>query len=318
MQFELPMRITILVIPGSTLMTVASVLDPLRAANRLSQHPAFEWQLVSLDQPTIALSGGLHFPVEHLFDGRESGDMLIVIASFDHQNHAQRNLIATLRRCVSNFPIVCGVEAGTWLLGRAGLIDGLEVTTHWEDLEDLQQAYPNSDVSDARFIAEGRVWSCGGASPAFDMMLHLIERNCTPQLAIEVASVFVYDQLHTASDRQPTTSLGSLERDQPKLAAAIRMMEKSVDSPVTTAAIAKKLSIATKTLESLFQRRLRTTPGAYFLDLRLQMARKLVRDTRLSMQDIAVRSGFGSQSAFSRAFKRAFGESPLNCRQRGL
>ena len=299
-------------------MTVASVIDPLRAANRLSQHPVFEWKLVSLAEADIPLSGGLWFSVEHLFDGHESGDLLIVVASFDHHSHARRSLIAALRRAVSSFQIVCGVEAGTWLLGRAGLIDGLQVTTHWEDLEDLQQAYPNADVSDARFIATGRVWSCGGASPAFDMMLHLIERSCTPQLAIEVASVFVYDQLHTASDKQPTTSLGALERDQPKLAAAIRMMEKSVDSPVTTAEIAMKLGITPKTLETLFRHTLRTTPGAYYLDLRLQMARKLVLDTKLSMQNIAVRTGFGSQSAFSRAFKRALGESPLNCRQNRL
>ncbi|MEP1209987.1 MAG: GlxA family transcriptional regulator [Rhizobiaceae bacterium] len=314
---QTPFSATVLAVSGSTMMTLASVIDPLRAANRLAGTNQFQWQLLSADGADVEFSGGLAFPVSGKFSNADRGEMLIVVASFDHQKHVTPDLLSRLRGATRNFDIICGVEAGTWLLARAGLIEGKQVTTHWEDLENLQQAYPNADISDARYVIDGRIWTCGGASPAFDMMLHLIESRQSPRAALEVASVFVYDRLHSAHDRQPTTSLGILEQNEPLLAAAIRMMEGNLDAPVTTAAIARRLGISVKTLESRFRRSLQVTPGHYYLNLRLQLARKLVTDTSLGMQEIAVRSGFGSQSAFSRAFRTMFAKSPLEVRQGG-
>ncbi|NKB53232.1 MAG: helix-turn-helix domain-containing protein [Rhizobiaceae bacterium] len=311
---QTPIQVEILAVAGATMMTLASVIDPLRAANRLSGSTLFNWSLKSHDGQPVALSGGLTLPVTAPFRSSDQGDYLMVVASFDHDRHASSELVAALRFASRNFSTVCGVEAGTWLLARAGLIDGRHVTTHWEDLETLQQSYPDADIDDARFVTDGKIWTCGGASPAFDMLLHLIKSHTTSLLGLEVASVFVYDQRHTADDRQPTTSLGLLQDSEPKLAAAIRMMESHVDNPVTTAAIARRLQISVKSLEILFRRVLQVTPGAFYLNLRLQQARKLVIDTRLGMQEIAVRTGFGSQSTFSRAFRNAFGLAPLNLR----
>lgn len=308
-------EITILVVSGSTMMTLASVIDPLRAVNRLAGLDLIHWQLTSPDGDAAELQGGLHFPVSSSFSGRERGQLLIVVASFDLHKNAPAELIARIRNAARNFDVVCGVEAGTWLLARAGLINGRRVTTHWEDLENLQQAYADADVSDARYVMDGRLWTCGGASPAFDMMLHFIETQHSPQLALEVASVFVYDRAHSADDKQPTTSLGNLQQRDPLLAAAIRMMEGNLDEPVTTAAIARRLGVSVKTLESRFRQTLHTTPGRFYLSLRLQLARKMVTDTRLGIQEIAIRSGFGSQSAFSRAFRNMFHQSPLQVRQ---
>lgn len=307
-------NITILVVSGATMMTFASVVDPLRAANRLSQQTPFHWRLTSPQGETVSLTGGLEFPVNAKLRSSDSGHLLIIIASFDHQKSATPELIRTLRQVAQNFDHLCGVEAGSWLLARAGLITNHKVTTHWEDLESLQQAYPEAIVSDERFVMDRNIWTCGGASPAFDMMLHLIEQRCSPQLAIEVASVFVYDQLHTASAKQPSASLGTLEQNQPKVAAAIRLMEKNIEAPVSTEAIAKRVGVSLKTLETLFRSVLHETPGAYYLIMRLQMARKLVTDTQLSLQEIAVRTGFNSQSAFSRSFRRTYRTSASSLR----
>ena len=310
-----PVRVTILAISGATMMTLASVIDPLRAANRLTGDQSFDWTLVSPDGEMAVLSGGLKIPVSRAFSSDEQGDVLIVVASFDHQQNAPSDLINTLRKAISNFDTVCGVESGTWLLARAGQIEKQRVTTHWEDLESLQQNYPHADVSDERFVMSGKIWTCGGASPALDMTLYLIEQKCTPGLALEVSSVFVYDQLHTASDRQPTMSVGMLEQKEPLVAAAVSMMEKNIDAPISTSAVARRIGVSAKTLETHFKRSLQTTPGHYHLHIRLKLARKLVLETQLGIQEIAVRTGFGSQSAFSRSFRKKFGHAPLHLRR---
>jgi transcriptional regulator GlxA family with amidase domain len=88
-----------------------------------------------------------------------------------------------------------------------------------------------------------------------------------------------------------------------------------VDSPLTIAAIARRVGVTTRTLESIFGRSIGETPGAYYLRLRLNAARRLVLDTRLAMADIAERCGFASAAGFSRAFSRSFGVAPARMRR---
>ena len=133
-------------------------------------------------------------------------------------------------------------------------------------------------------------------------------------VALDVASVFIYDQAKAATDAQPLVSLGRLDGYDPRIAQAIRLMEAHVDRPLAIAAMARRIGTTQRTLEMLFSRSIGETPGAYFLRLRLNAARRLVLDTRMPMADIAGRCGFASAASFSRAFARAFGAPPARFR----
>jgi len=131
---------------------------------------------------------------------------------------------------------------------------------------------------------------------------------------LDVASSFVHDDLRAAGDAQVNVTLGDVNHD-PRLVRSIRIMETHIDAPVSIAAIAKRVSMSARGLEHLFARQLGQTPGSYFLSLRLAAARRFVDNTRLTMTDIASRTGFSSQSALSRAFSRQFGVSPTLSRK---
>jgi transcriptional regulator GlxA family with amidase domain len=92
-------------------------------------------------------------------------------------------------------------------------------------------------------------------------------------------------------------------------------MEAHVDRPLTVGAIARRVGVTARTLETVFGRSIGETPGAYYLRLRLAAARRLVLDTREPMTAIAARTGFSSAAAFSRAFARTFGGSPAGMRR---
>ena len=64
-----------------------------------------------------------------------------------------------------------------------------------------------------------------------------------------------------------------------------------------------------RTLEAQFRARLGTTPQAHSLHLRLSEALRLVGDTDMPLMDVALATGFGSQSSFARAFRAAHGQS---------
>lgn len=305
-----PLTVTFLIFGGASIMCVASAIDPLRAANRVAGERHFDWRIVSVDGEPPMTTSGLPVAVEGRFDANRKTDVLITVGGFGTRDLGGPSLNAAIRRVARSARAVGGVEAGTWVLGHAGLLEGRKATTHWEDLEDFAVAFPDADVRPDRYVIDGPLFTSGGASPTFDLMLHLVRSRLGMAVALDVASVFIYDQARAATDAQPLVSLGRLDGYDLRLAQAIRLMEAHVDQPLNIAAIARRIGVTTRTLETIFTRSIGETPGAYSLRLRLNTARRLVLDTGLPMADIAARTGFSSSAAFSRAFSRAFAKSP--------
>lgn len=310
-----PLKVTFLIFSGASIMCVASAVDPLRAANRIAGEKLFDFRLVSMTGEAAVTTCGLPIAVEGRFDAAEPTDMLAIIAGFGTQNYATASLLAGLRRSARMARACGGIEAGTWLVARAGLLEGRAATTHWEDMEDFSAAFPGIDVRPDRYVIDGPVFTSGGAAPTFDLMLHLVRSRLGMAVALDVASVFIYDQARAATDAQPLVSLGRLDGYDQRLAQAIRLMEAHIDQPLTIAAIARRTGVTARTLESVFRGSIGETPGAYYLRLRLNAARRLVVDTRIAMADIAGRTGFSSAAGFSRAFSKAFGEAPIRLRR---
>lgn len=295
-------------------MSVASVIDPMRAANRVSGQMMFERKMLSLDGEPIQLTCALPLAVEGRLDERVGGDLLVIIGGFNQHSHVNSANLARIKKVVSAFKMVAGVEAGTWILGRAGLLDGKKATTHWEDFEIFAEAFPDVEVQRDRFVIDGNVMTCGGASPALDMMLDLIRRRHGTPLALSAASVFIYDEVHVHSDAQPLVSLGTLVGVDRRLENAIRLMEARIENPLPIGAIAQRCNVSVKTLENVFNRLLGQPPARYYLALRLQAADRMVVESGISILEIAVRTGFGSLAAFSRAYSKQFGMSPKQAR----
>ncbi len=310
-----PLKVSLLVLSGASLMCVASALDPLRAANRILGETHFDWRVVTVDGRPAITTSGLPIACAGALGAAETSDAIVVVGGFGTRTEGGSPLASTLRRAARSVRAIGGIEAGTWLLARAGLLDGRAATTHWEDMEDFASTFPGIDVRPDRYVIDGPVFTSGGASPTFDLMLHLIRARLGMAVALDVASVFIYDQTRASTDAQPLVSLGRLEGHDPRAAQAIRLMEAHVDRPLTIAAIALRGGVTARTLENVFRRSIGETPGAYYLRLRLNAARRLVLDTGVPMADIAERCGFSGAAVFSRAFSHAFGTPPARLRR---
>lgn len=305
-----PLDVNVVLFDHSSMMTLASVIDPMRAANRLAQRELFHWKLATQNGGTAQLTCGITIEPHQSIDALEGGDLLVLVAGFEVSSFSTKKTEAKIRNLGKNYRMMAGVEAGAWLLGRAGLLSGLGATTHWEDLEEFTSQMPEVDVLPDRYVIDGKMITSGGASPTFDLMLHLIRQRYGYPLAQEVASVFIYDQAREKDEAQPQISLGRLNDTNPLVARSIGIMEAHIDRPLTISAIAKQVGLAQRTYEYQFKKALGVSPGAYFLRLRLQFARKLLQNTVLPAIEIAVRTGFSSPSSFSTIFKKHYGLGP--------
>ncbi len=88
-------------------------------------------------------------------------------------------------------------------------------------------------------------------------------------------------------------------------------------SPINLKGVAQKCGISREHFIREFSARYRESPGLMLRRLRLEHARTLLAGTELSVQDVALASGFAGSNAFCRAFRTRFGRSPGRSRRRG-
>ncbi len=137
-----PLDVTLVVLPDTSLMSLAATLDPLRGANRLSGRDCYRWRIVSPDGADVRTSCGLVVRVDGALDPAARCDLLVVLAAFNVHRHADGAFRHALLSAARKAAYVGGIEAGPWVLALCGLLDGRAATTHWEDLEDFAAAFP--------------------------------------------------------------------------------------------------------------------------------------------------------------------------------
>ncbi len=300
------LSVAVLVMAETNALSLAAAVDPMRAANRRAGRTLFTWRYYSAAGGAVPLTAGFGIDTEALSD-RTEADILLIVAGFRLAEQATPPLLARLRRLAPRLRAMIGVDGGPWFLARAGLLDGRAATVHWEDLETFADRFPAVDVRRDRYVISGPMVTTGGAAPCLDMMLELIRARHGAELALRVAGAFLYEPVHAATAPQQAVSAARLAKGDPALGRAIALMEAAIEDPQPIASIARRIGLSQRRLEMLFADRLGTSPGRFFLDLRLDEARRMVTDTRLPLQEVALRTGFSSQVAFARAFRARFG-----------
>ncbi len=310
------LRADLLVLPGSTMMTLASAGDPLRAANRVVGRQVFAWRFVSLDGADVDTGSGIKWPVSARFDPDLDRDFLGIIASFRAKELADRTLTRAIYRAARRAAITAGIESGSWLMARAGLLDGRRATTHWEEFEDFAADCPQVDVRPDRYVIDGNCYSSSAAAPTFDMMIDYIRLRAGPVAANDVARAFSYEAGRAPDALQTQVAFGPDGAHDARLVRSVREMERRLEAPVSVDRIARQVGMTSRGLEKLFMREIGQTPGRYYLSLRLAAARRLLLDTRSGVAEVASRTGFSSGSTLSRAFRARYGQTPRQARGR--
>lgn len=305
-----PLAIGFLLVPGFSLTAFTSALEPLRVANRLAGRELFRWTLLSPDGNPAATSSGLAIVAEGGIDAAPKVGCLIVCAGFAPLRHASARLDGWLRR-LARFGVVLGaLDTGAFLLARAGLLDGRRVTLHWEAAPAFREAHPEVELASELFVVDRDRITCAGGTAALDLALDLIARRHGRALAAATAEQLLHRRVRPGSDAQRPQPSARLGVADPRLTAALTVMEDCLSEPLPVRALAARVGIGRRALERLFRAHLGTTPLAHHRALRLGRARSLLTQTELAVREVALACGFPSLEHFSRCYRRRFGRPP--------
>lgn len=309
------LRVSVLVMDQTNMLSLAAAVDPMRAANRRNGDAVFNWEFVTPSGQASAVTAGFDIYGPAIDTTGTRPDLLLIVASFQLEAQSTPALKTTLRRLSRAGTVIAGIDGGSWLIADSGLLDGQQATTHWEDLDRFASRFPRVDTVRDRFHIAERVMTTGGASPCLDMMLHLIRSLHGADLASKVAGAFIYDPVFEGDAPQRLLPTQALGKRSPLMARAVELMEANIETPLPIDHCAKALGVSRRQLEQKFRDVLGQSPHAFALGLRLSEARRLATDTNRSVQDIALSTGFGSHAAFARAFRAAFDASVSQLRQ---
>lgn len=286
-------------------MVLANVLEPLRDVKRQSLAPNVSWRITTIGGQHVESSSGLSIRPDGPFSASGSDRSLVFVAGYHVRDQVTPDMRGLIRKAVRGVETVIAVDTAAWLLAEAGVLDGRRATIHWQELNAFQEAFPNVDASTARFVRSGPFLSCGGASSALDMILDLIHTRFGAAAAFEASNMFIYDP---ARQREVGRGAERLkDKASPKLLAALDVMADHIEHPLTTFDLADRVSMSERSLNRAFQKELGMTPGAYYRLFRLQRARHLAEETKLSQEQIALRCGFSSGASLARSFQTVFG-----------
>ncbi len=309
--------IDILVVPDTNLLLVASVIEPLRAANRIAGMDLYRWRIFSPDGQPIETRSRIPIPVDGAFRPERETVPLFVVSSYSWRDAATSSLKRLLSQTARYRSMMAGIESGTWLLAETSLLDGFRATVHWEDFDDFAAAYPQISLIRDRFVIDRKRISTGGSLPTLDLMLEVIRRRQGYSLALEVSRIFTYEQTGFRTDSTGAMpSTGSLRMTDERVSAAIRLMEENIEQPLLLSRLARRAGLSARHLQSLFHEAIGVGPHVHYLAVRLNAARRKVIETRTPFADIALATGFNSASAFSRAYRAHFRESASETRKR--
>lgn len=136
----------------------------------------------------VTARGGLIITPEYYLSNHPNLDVLIVPGGVVTIEMEKPAVIQWIKDVSSRAEITASICTGAFLLARAGLLDGLPATTHWEDQADLQSMFPRINVqSKKRWVDNGRIVTSAGISAGIEMSLHLVARLENEELAIKTA-----------------------------------------------------------------------------------------------------------------------------------
>ena len=299
---EAPLRVLLVHAGEPDSLTWSGLVQPLRLAAKLLGPERLHVDVRSPDKFTA---------------DQRHWHLVLLVADEAEAGLRPANLRALVARCRAA-PCWGGVGAGVLWLAEAGALNGVRAALPWSLYPDVDMRADEALLSPHLYEIDGARLTCCGGAASIDFSLILVDLLFGATAQAQVKEILCVDRVRGPDERQRVALQARFGVLQPKLTEAVTLMEANIEEPLSTDEIAQLAGVSRRQLERLFKQYLGSLPSRYYLELRLQRARQLLRDTNHSIVQVGLMCGFSSGSHFSTAFGALFGNTPREERQRKL
>jgi transcriptional regulator GlxA family with amidase domain len=314
----------IIAYPGIEILDVTGPMEVFAFANillqlaDLSNESAYAIELLAAKPGPLTASCGLQIIANRAYSTvHEELDTLLIAGTTNvdyllcdpELQYWVRAIAPRVRRLAS----VC---TGAFLLAECGLLDGLRATSHWMFCNRLARDYPAVNVEPDRiFVRDGTISTSGGVTSGIDLALSLVEEDLGSELALEIARTLVVFLKRPGGQSQFSAYLTS-EASRPELRDLQAWIMVHLAEDLRVEMLAERLCMSPRNFARFFLAETGMTPAKFVEMARIDAARHYLGSTKLSVEAVAEKSGFGDAERMRRAFVRQLGVNPQGYRDR--
>lgn len=312
-----------ILVPQEAVM--ASVVDPrtmFTGVNdflRMAGHPPmFNIQLVGLTR-NVTLHDTFSVHIHALLEEVEKTDLIIVPAISGDLRVAMENNKAFYPWIVKH--VQQGAEAaslciGAFLLASTGLLNGKDCSTHWKFADDFRAMFPEVTLVDGRIVTDQQgIYSSGGATSYWNLLLHLVEKYAGREMAI-LASKFYALEIDRKTQSPFVMFSGQKNHADEPIRQAQDFIETNIAEKFSVEELAVKYAIGRRHFERRFKSATNNTPVEYIQRVRIEAAKKKFESTRKNVNEVMYDVGYSDTKAFRAVFKKITGLSPIEYRNK--
>jgi transcriptional regulator GlxA family with amidase domain len=313
------LRVGVILAHHFTLSAFAVFIDHLRLAadeGDRSRPLHVQWSIMASRPESIPASCGVLLEPTTALLPPDSLDYVVVVGGILHAGpQLDETTTRYLREVGATQVPMIGICTGSFILCRAGVMNGRRACVSWYHYQDFLTAFPGQEVvADRLFLADGPRITCAGGAGAAALATHLIERHVGRAAAHKASQVLLFDRPRSGNEAQPHPPLSETVAE-PRVRRALLLMEQNLARPIPIAEVAAELGVSARQLERLCRQHAGAGPASLYRQLRMRYANWLIVNSDRSVTDIASEAGFADCAHFSRQFKDAYGLSPSTRRQ---
>lgn len=299
-------RIGYAVFPGFQVMSFAA-LSVFEFANIVAEETIYELEVISEHGGWVKSSTGLALETAPL--GNPRFDTLIIGGGVTI-DPAPDGLVKFVQKAMKASRRVASICTGAVVLAQAGILDGRRATTHWVHARELQRQYPKMKMEEDRiFIVDGSVWTSAGMSAGIDLALAMVEKDLGAELARTVAKYLVVYHRRSGGQSQYSALL-EMQPKSDRIQSALAYAKQNLHTPLSVEQLAEAAHLSTRQFSRAFRSETGQSPAKAVENLRVEAARVMMEQGRLSIDVVAKETGFADRDRMRRAFLRAYGQPP--------
>jgi transcriptional regulator GlxA family with amidase domain len=309
------LRFAFILLPRFTLTAFAGFIDTLRlAADEGDRSRQIECEWTVLGSTATASCGALVSSWEEM-KNPERFDHVVVVGGLLHGGQkVPEGVYAFLKSAARAGVNLVGLCTGSFVLARAGLLDGYVACVSWFHRDEFVAEFPKLRVvSSQMYVVDRDRMTCAGGTSVVHLAAHIIQKHCGHAHAAKSLRILIEDHPLPSTTLQPEPVITTRARDS-VVRRAMLLIEQKLSEQDSITNISRMLGVGMRMLERRFMADVGVTPREYRLKLRLARAKWLIENTDLRLTDIGLDCGFGNCSHFSRAFSRHFKIQPSNLR----
>ncbi len=272
----------------------------------------YRYAVCGIEPGPLGAAGGLTVAVEHGLEILADADLVVVPGWRGIETPVPDDLVAALVAAHARGARIMSLCSGIAVLAASGLLCGRRATTHWRYVPAVARRYPDITLDpNVLYVDAGQVLTAAGSAAGIDLCLHVVRRDFGPHVANQVARRLVVPPHREGGQAQYIEAPVLLEREGTRLGPIIEAMRQKPGGIDSLAVAARRAGMSLRTFQRRFVAVTGVPPGEWLIAERLRRARDLLEGPGpVSLDDVALASGFGSMASMRHHFRERLGTSP--------